>query len=115
MRRNGHFNLQTLGATAVAYLPDFYGVLTDALNGSDPTDRCLVRWDVRESRDSGEPDVAALRAGGAQTALAPDGRGWPATMATTAAVRLCWVPDDIVALRSATRPRRRRGVWRCAT
>jgi predicted GNAT superfamily acetyltransferase len=42
IRRNGRFNLARLGARAVAYYPNFYGPMVDALNGTDETDRCLA-------------------------------------------------------------------------
>ncbi len=44
--RNAYFNLQKLGAVAVAYLPDFYGAMADGLNDGDATDRLLARWDL---------------------------------------------------------------------
>jgi predicted GNAT superfamily acetyltransferase len=46
IRRNGWFNVVKLGARAVAYYPNLYGVMPDELNGSDETDRCLISWDV---------------------------------------------------------------------
>ena len=46
VRRNGWFNVVKLGARAVAYYPNLYGVMEDELNGTDETDRCLVSWDV---------------------------------------------------------------------
>ena len=42
--RNAYFNLHRLGARAVAYLPDFYGTLSDGLNAGDTTDRLYVHW-----------------------------------------------------------------------
>jgi predicted GNAT superfamily acetyltransferase len=44
IRRNAHLNLEKLGATVRAYLPDFYGVLDDAISGSDSSDRFEVSW-----------------------------------------------------------------------
>lgn len=44
VRRNAWFNLGVLGATVDAYLVDFYGQLTDSVNGNDPSDRLLVAW-----------------------------------------------------------------------
>lgn len=46
IRRNAHLNLEKLGATVRAYLPDFYGVLDDAISGSDSTDRFEVSWQL---------------------------------------------------------------------
>jgi predicted GNAT superfamily acetyltransferase len=47
--RNAYFNLQKLGARAVDYLVDFYGPLTDGINRGDPSDRLLIRWDLRRT------------------------------------------------------------------
>jgi predicted GNAT superfamily acetyltransferase len=44
IRRNAYFNLVKLGARADEYLPNFYGAMTDAINGGDDSDRLLVRW-----------------------------------------------------------------------
>ena len=98
VRRNGRFNLTTLGADAVAYVPDFYGVMVDTINRDDPTDRCVARWALDASRRA-DPDVEALRASGAEVILrvGPDER--PEVFQSTADVRLAQVPADIVALR----------------
>ena len=99
VRRNGRFNLTTLGANAVAYLPDFYGVMADALNGGDPTDRCVARWGVNATGRA-DLDVEALRNRGAELALVEQ-RGGPKALTTTAGIRLIWTPPDIVALRAS--------------
>ncbi|PSL38645.1 putative GNAT superfamily acetyltransferase [Labedella gwakjiensis] len=44
IRRNARFNLWKLGADVVAFHPDFYGVLDDAINGTDRSDRFEVSW-----------------------------------------------------------------------
>ncbi|GAA2597806.1 hypothetical protein GCM10010435_91470 [Winogradskya consettensis] len=44
--RNAHFNLVKLGGEPVEYLTDFYGPMHDVINGDDPSDRLLVRWDL---------------------------------------------------------------------
>lgn len=46
IRRNARLNLEKLGATVRAYLPDFYGRLDDAISGSDASDRFEVRWQL---------------------------------------------------------------------
>nr|WP_277349618.1 GNAT family N-acetyltransferase [Planosporangium thailandense] len=46
VRRNAHFNLNRLGASAVEYVPDFYPPMHDAVNRSDLTDRLTVVWDL---------------------------------------------------------------------
>jgi predicted GNAT superfamily acetyltransferase len=44
VRRNAWFNIGVLGARVDAYLVDFYGQMTDSVNGRDPSDRLLVAW-----------------------------------------------------------------------
>jgi predicted GNAT superfamily acetyltransferase len=44
VRANAVFNLSRLGAQTDRYLRNVYGILSDALNGSDETDRLLVAW-----------------------------------------------------------------------
>jgi len=44
--RNAYFNLTKLGAVPVEYLPDFYGVMHDRINGDQESDRLLVHWDL---------------------------------------------------------------------
>jgi predicted GNAT superfamily acetyltransferase len=58
IRRNAHLNLDKLGATVRAYLPDFYGVLDDAISGSDSSDRFEVSWQL----DSAAVEEAIERA-----------------------------------------------------
>lgn len=48
--RNAYFNLVKLAATPVAYHRNFYGHMSDALNGGDDTDRMLVTWYVHDPR-----------------------------------------------------------------
>jgi len=44
---NAHFNLHRLGASAIRYLENMYGLRTDALNLGVPTDRLIAEWPVR--------------------------------------------------------------------
>ncbi|KRA24200.1 hypothetical protein ASD65_07035 [Microbacterium sp. Root61] len=44
--RNAYFNIHRLGTTATAYLPDFYGAMTDGINRGQPSDRMLLVWDL---------------------------------------------------------------------
>lgn len=46
--RNAYFNLVKLAAQPLEYLPNFYGPLDDAINGSEESDRILVTWDLRD-------------------------------------------------------------------
>ncbi len=47
VRRNAWFNIAILGADVDAYLPSFYGEMTDAINVGDESDRLLMAWAVR--------------------------------------------------------------------
>lgn len=96
VRRNAWFNLGRLGARPVAYLPDFYGAMHDAINGDDASDRLLVRWDLEaEPKDDGSPVGAAvlLAAGADGSPSAAEGTG------ADSPTVLVGVPDDIEALR----------------
>jgi predicted GNAT superfamily acetyltransferase len=44
-------NFDKLGATAVEYLPNFYGTMTDSINVGDESDRLFVFWDVSGSKE----------------------------------------------------------------
>jgi predicted GNAT superfamily acetyltransferase len=55
--RNAWFNLAKLGAVPTAYLEDFYGPMTDAINAGMASDRLLVSWPLDA------PAVAAACAG----------------------------------------------------
>jgi predicted GNAT superfamily acetyltransferase len=46
--RNAYFNIVKLGAAPVEYLTNFYGVMSDMINGSDETDRLLMRWTLKD-------------------------------------------------------------------
>ena len=46
VRRNAWFNIAILGADVDAYLPSFYGTMTDAINAGDESDRLMIAWDV---------------------------------------------------------------------
>lgn len=54
--RNASFNLHALGATAVEYLPDFYGPMYDAVNAGNASDRLYVVWRL----DAQPPPVPEL-------------------------------------------------------
>jgi predicted GNAT superfamily acetyltransferase len=104
--RNAYFNLVKLGAAAIEYLPNFYGGMTDGINGNDDTDRLLVRWELTA------PEVVAAGAGkispanaevelrrGAVIALARSGHGRPVTGKLAGETALVAVPHDIEGLR----------------
>ena len=94
-RRNAWFNLVKLGARAVAYYPNFYGVMPDDLNGTDETDRCLVAWELSSSPSPHPADsaVVLLTESANHTPIVGDTR-----IDDTRSVR-CQVPHDIVAMR----------------
>lgn len=107
--RNARFNLTKLGAVADRYEPEFYGVMSDQINGTDPADRLVARWRLddpgRRPDDPQEPPEPPADAGGHSGGLArqpgggvvgPDGHA-----AYVIAGRERWVrvPTDVVALR----------------
>jgi len=59
VRRNAWFNLAVLGARAEAYLPSFYGSMTDAINAGDESDRLYVCWDLADEVPSTPRDGSA--------------------------------------------------------
>ena len=106
--RNAWFNLVKLAATPTEYLPNFYGPMTDLINGEDDSDRLLVRW--RRT----DPHVAMACAGtsvgasaedeltaGAVVALGVGADGGPVPGELGgAATALVGVPPDIARLRA---------------
>ena len=51
VRRNAWFNIAVLGVEVHDYLDSFYGVMTDAINAGDESDRLLVAWDLATDPD----------------------------------------------------------------
>lgn len=80
VRRNAWFNIAVLGAEVDEYLPDFYGPMTDTLNGTDATDRLLAAWAVDGELPITPRDGSELPAGVVRTGVVP-------------------TPNDIVTLR----------------
>jgi predicted GNAT superfamily acetyltransferase len=117
VRRNGYFNLTKLGARAPEYLINVYGEMRDEINAGEQSDRLLIRWrlDSNEAEAAAagrarEPDVDALKKGGAKAVLSVGDSGLPAPSAGFAGTSpasgevtnrplLIQVPEDIVALR----------------
>jgi predicted GNAT superfamily acetyltransferase len=124
IRRNAYFNMVKLGARPAEYLPNFYGDMSDGINGSTDSDRVLIRWDLRSPRvvatSAGRPvpaSAAAERERGARVALSAGPEGWPESKSF--AMRdldcptvLVGVPADIEGMR-ATDPARA-AAWRGA-
>jgi predicted GNAT superfamily acetyltransferase len=48
--KNAYFNIAVLGGTARDYRTDVYGPSTSAFNRGLPTDRLILRWDLRRPR-----------------------------------------------------------------
>jgi predicted GNAT superfamily acetyltransferase len=114
VRRNVYFNVSKLGATLVGYHDDFYGLIDDALNGRDETDRAVVRWELTSERavraSTGSPEVASE--GEAPVLLASDPEGRPVTLDAEGDALRVFLPEDIVRMRQE-RPAAARA-WRLA-
>ncbi|EAP99478.1 hypothetical protein JNB_04880 [Janibacter sp. HTCC2649] len=97
IRRNAYFNLARLGAQAVEYLPEFYGVINDSINAGDLTDRLYVDWPVAEGAPAELPPLESFEAVVDVTGTRPV---TPTTEPTEwAPLVRCAVPADIEALR----------------
>ncbi len=48
--RNAYFNIATLGGTSHDYIVDAYGPSTSIFNRGLPTDRLLLRWELKKPR-----------------------------------------------------------------
>lgn len=79
VRENARFNLHHLGAVGERYLVDLYGEMEDDINRGQPSDRLLVRWDLRSER--------TLRALDAPLPTPPAGTGGVATPEAITAMR----------------------------
>lgn len=111
VRRNAHFNLTRLGARGVAYLPDLYGPMQDAVNLGEPSDRLEVRWSLHDPAPAwpdsgtgahGAPGYALVEIDGLPVAEPLPNRG----------ERVVCVPADIEGLRIHDPRRAHR--WRLA-
>lgn len=119
VRRNAFFNVVRLGVQVREYHEDFYGVMTDAVNAGDRSDRLVAWWDLDSSQASlaaaGElraPSSAAMA--DIARAFLVDVDGEPVTHAAPTAVEsvLVHLPSDVVAIRQADPERALR--WRFA-
>lgn len=108
VRRNAWFNLVKLGAVGVEYLPDFYGPMSDGVNGGESSDRLFTRWDLTAA-PSGPVEAADA------VLLLDEVDGQPRPTSRTAAdgaVLTLRLPRDIESMR-ATAPATARA-WRLA-
>lgn len=60
VRRNCVFNFEKLGATAIEYLPNFYGAMSDAINQGEESDRLFAWWDVESEYSSEGTEIARI-------------------------------------------------------
>lgn len=104
VRRNARLNLVKLGVQVYEYFPNFYGELPDALNAGDPTDRVIAKWSLLSDRVVGAARNHNLELSPLQipTALGNFG-GRPERQKVDPGVStvLCYLPVDIIELRSA--------------
>ncbi len=121
VRRNAFFNLTKLGADLHRYHVNLYGVMGDAQNGPDDSDRVMVRWNLRSERvmaaaagAPAQPMAKGQNGPEAHVALAVDADGGPLLRPAVSAATtlLLLLPDDIVDLRRAQPQLARR--WRRA-
>jgi len=106
MARNAYFNITKLAARPVEYLPNFYGLMLDTVNGDDDSDRLLVHWRLRDPAV-----VAACAPGGhrpapasltdAVVALGVTADGAPEPGRLDGDLSLVAVPADITGLRNS--------------
>jgi predicted GNAT superfamily acetyltransferase len=95
VRRNAWFNLAKLGAVGVEYLVDFYGPMSDGVNGGESSDRLFTRWDLTAA-----PSPVAVE--GALLLLDDrDGTPAPAAAAPRREPLLVALPEDVEALRAS--------------
>jgi predicted GNAT superfamily acetyltransferase len=72
VRRNAWFNIALLGTEVHAYLPAFYGTMTDAINAGDESDRLQVTWDLSSEIPTTPRDgTAALNTCADELSLVP--------------------------------------------
>lgn len=107
LRPDAHLNLNRLGADLVAYHANFFGELSDAVNGRDESDRVLVGLDVQSAKpELDELNSTSFGADGglkarAREILPTDLHGAPLTLKGpfVSEFLLCATPEDIIALR----------------
>jgi predicted GNAT superfamily acetyltransferase len=91
VRRNAWFNLAKLGAVGVEYLVDFYGPMTDGVNGGESSDRLFTRWDLTaRAAPVAVEDALVLLDGDRRSTAAASSSGQPL---------LVNLPEDIERLR----------------
>jgi predicted GNAT superfamily acetyltransferase len=115
--RNAWFNLVKLGTVGTAFLPGFYGAMSDAINKGDRSDRFEVRWQLDSARVERALAGRAADPGHGPVVLAADGSADAPVPRTTGAMpetgAFVEVPGDHVELRKRDPELGRR--WRDAS
>ena len=108
VRRNAHFNVNRLGVEVRAYHPDFYGVMTDAINAGDRTDRLVAWWVVDSERahaaaqgDLVIPEHDSMLQSARDLIRLDDGVPRLTDPPAPGETVLVSLPDDVVSLRQA--------------
>lgn len=118
VRRNAVLNLNRLGAVVTGYAADFYGVMDDALNAGDPSDRFLVTWELRSERvrdalDAVRPTLSTPELVAARVPwVVREQDGEPLISTESGDRLLSSTPEDVVAMRRFAPDRAMR--WRMA-
>jgi predicted GNAT superfamily acetyltransferase len=99
--RNAYFNLVKLAATPTGYLRNFYGQMSDALNGADDTDRMLVTWYLHDPAVSAacRGSVPVATTGPADGLLDREEETAPVVRETSTRLVRVSLPRDIESLR----------------
>jgi predicted GNAT superfamily acetyltransferase len=74
VRRNVAFNLNALGARAVAFYPDFYGAMSDTINAGDASDRLEAVWTLSRPMPARTGSLGGGAGDGPALLLERDGR-----------------------------------------
>ena len=104
--RNAYFNIVKLGARPVEYMPNFYGLMLDTVNGDGDSDRLLIHWSLRDPAVAEACGQAGVRRAdpallaGAVVALGTAADGSPEPGRLDGATSLVAVPPDITGLRA---------------
>jgi predicted GNAT superfamily acetyltransferase len=112
VRRNVAFNLNALGARAVAFYPDFYGPMSDSINAGDASDRLEAVWDLSRPMPSRTGSTGDRAWDAPALLLQRDGRP-VVTGRPPADGAVVEVPGDYEQIRA--RDRELSGAWRAAT
>jgi predicted GNAT superfamily acetyltransferase len=99
VRRNVAFNLHALGASVEAYLPDYYGPMTDGVNADDETDRLVFRWDLLSPQAAAAQEARLPWVVSHHPHAVSVADGLPVLHAVPGLDRLVQLPEDVERLR----------------